>query len=419
VRSVRSGGNDVSSKSEIFSREKLAGYDPLLMARSVALVVGAGALGQNAAQNLALAGIGELRIVDKDRFEEHNRTRSPAYPLPEEQERFGMNKARAVACKLRRLMTTPSPLMRYAENWIEELGDGAFQGVSVVIGCVDRQSARAYLSDRARLHGLPFIEGGFEGPDISLSCYPAARGEQAVTAPCWRCSNQETENEGGAFSCARYARRVEEAGFIPAIQNAAATLAGLQCEAAILSLNPGQDAPLDSHALRLNIRTGQTRKIKLATDRDCPGLHRALDGEPIKLEVKAEDQVGRLLEEVSRHLDGMPTLELNSPLIWNAPCTECKKLTAVRQPDWAWLASPRCEECGGSFPRETEDISSTPLAYCQLTPAHRPRLLQVSCEQIGLPPLSLFEVTGQGGASKFFELAGSVEQLYRLGDVNG
>ena len=136
----------MSAKTEMFSRERLSGYDPECLSRSVALVVGAGALGQNAALNLALSGIGEMRIVDKDEFEPHNRTRSPAYPLRDDATRLGMRKARAVAGKLRPLMTNNEPVMRYADAWIEELGDGAFRDVSVVLSCVDRPSARAYLS---------------------------------------------------------------------------------------------------------------------------------------------------------------------------------------------------------------------------------------------------------------------------------
>src|SRR6185312_10606331 len=131
-------GQAMTTTSEIFSRERLAGYDPERLARAVALIVGAGALGQNTAQNLALAGTGEIRIVDKDQFEPHNRTRSPAYPLPEEVERFGLQKARAVAGKLRPMMTNSDPVMRFADNWIEELGDGAFKNASVVLSCVDK-----------------------------------------------------------------------------------------------------------------------------------------------------------------------------------------------------------------------------------------------------------------------------------------
>src|SRR5437763_147867 len=140
--------------NEIFSRERLAGYEPELLAQSVALIVGAGALGQNVALNLALSGVGEIRVVDRDQFEPHNRTRSPLFPLPEEQAHFGSDKSRVVASKLRPLMTAPRPSVRYAHEWIQALGDGAFKDVSVILSCVDRPSARAYLSDKARAHGI-------------------------------------------------------------------------------------------------------------------------------------------------------------------------------------------------------------------------------------------------------------------------
>lgn len=111
-------------KDKVFSRERLAGYDPKRMNDSKVLIAGAGALGQNTALNLALSGVGELRIVDRDLFEEHNRTRSPLFPLPEEQEIYGLDKASVVARKLGRLMTAPTPVIRWANQWIQELGDG-------------------------------------------------------------------------------------------------------------------------------------------------------------------------------------------------------------------------------------------------------------------------------------------------------
>src|ERR1044072_1122325 len=114
----------LESNNNTFSRERLAGYDPDQINNSTVLIVGAGALGQNTALDLALSGIGEIRIVDADRFEEHNRTRSPAFPLPEEQGTYGLNKAEVVSRKLRRLMTAPKPVMRFANKWIQELGDG-------------------------------------------------------------------------------------------------------------------------------------------------------------------------------------------------------------------------------------------------------------------------------------------------------
>lgn len=404
------------STNEIFSRERLAGYEPERLAQSTALVVGAGALGQNAALNLALAGVGEIRIVDQDQFEAHNRTRSPLFPLPKEQALYGLNKARAVAYKLRPLMTSPRPSVRYAHAWIQALGDGALKGVSVILACVDKPSARAYLSDKARLHGISLVEGGFDAAEISLSCFPGVRGDAARSAPCWRCSHQETEVEGGLFSCPTYAKRVDELGFIPAIQNAAATLAGLQAEAAILLLHEQKRSPLECRALDLNIRTGQSRVIKLSTDPFCPGLHSSLETVPVKLKTSASDTVEQLLQEVSELLDGAARIELDPPLVWTATCTECTRMATVRRRMWEWAMSHRCHACDGAFPLATEKITDTPLIYYYLDSESEEEILKSTCAAIGFPPLALVEASVAEHPSHLFELAGSLEHLYELGE---
>ncbi len=405
----------METNDALFSRERLAGYEPERMARSVALVVGAGALGQNTTLNLALSGVGEIRIVDKDEFEPHNRTRSPAYPLPEERDEIGLGKARAVARKLGRLMTAPAPVMRYAHKWIQELGDGAFKEVSVVVSCVDNPSARAYLSDKARLHGIALVEGGFEAAEITLSSYPAARGEAAQTTPCWRCSHPETV---GAFSCDFYAERVEQAGFIPAIQNAAATLGGLQAEAAIAALHAQMSEPTAARAFDLNIRTGSARVVNLSTDPACPGLHRSLDEPPRRLTTTNEDRVEMLVREIAAHSQADPILLLEFPFIRSAACRECQQMTVVDSPGWAWAMSPRCRECGGEFPRAAAGMSEAPVVESRLTLNSDPELLNLSCGQLGLCPLSLVEALTAPDTSSFFELAGSLEHLFTSGDTH-
>lgn len=403
----------MASVDEIFSRERLAGYEPELLGRGAALVVGAGALGQNVALNLALAGVGEIRIVDRDEFEPHNRTRSPLFPSPEEQERYGLNKARAVALKLIPLMTAPRPQVRYAHAWIQALGDGAFKGVSVILACVDRPSARAYLSDKARLHGIPMVEGGFDAAEISLSCFPAVHGDAARTAPCWRCSHPETEEER-LFSCVAYAKRADAMGFIPAIQNAAATLAGLQAEAAILSLQEQTASPLEFRAADLNIRTGKSRVFNLSADPLC--VHHSLDTSPIKLETAAGDTAGRLLQELGDLLRGVPRVELKPFLVWAVPCTQCARMTEVRRRKWEWAMNPRCMDCGGPFPPAAENVPSMLFNYYYIDPESEGEILRATCAEIGFPPLALVEAAAAGNPPQFFELAGSPEQLYESGE---
>lgn len=408
----------VLENTENFSRERLAGYVPERLSESVALVVGVGALGQNVALNLALAGVREIRLVDHDVFEAHNRTRSPLFPLPAEQERYGFRKAPVVARKLRSLMTAEGPRVRYADRWIQALSDGAFTDVSVVLACVDRPSARAYLADKTRLHGIPFIEAGFHGADVALSCYSAVNGQAAQSAPCWRCSHQQTEAEEALFSCRAYATRVEELGFIPAIQNAAATLGGLQAEAAIVALHKNMDAKLAFHAVDLNIRTGESRLVKLSADSECPGVHRSLDKSPLKLQTTSSAIFGTLLQELTSLLAGNVRIDLDSPLVWTANCPWCTRMIAVHSRMWEWAMNRRCRECGGPFESAT-DQSDTPQVIYYLDASADQEIMNASCAELGFPDLGLLEASVAGQGPELCQMGGSLENLYESGDNDG
>lgn len=407
---------------KVFSRERLAGYDPARMNRSKVLIAGAGALGQNTALDLALSGIGELRIVDRDCFEEHNRTRSPAFPLPEEREIYGLNKASAVARKLQRLMTAPNARIRWANKWIQELGDGAFQDVSVVVSCVDSRIARAYLSDKAREHGLAFVEGGFEAEQLQLTSFPAANDENLRRLPCWRCSHPSLHS---SFSCRNYARRAEAAGIIPAIQNGAAVLGGMQAEATILALHDELNENPIARSFNLDIRTWQSRIVELAADNKCHGVHHCSRAIPIRLQTTADDTVRQLLLEMSEYLGSPARLWLPmrtySTLFWTAPCTtkDCGRMAAVHAPEWRWIMDSRCSVCGGPF----DAVNGTASTYTtpEITLLSNPEVLEATCRRIGFAPLSLIGAAGEdvdlahfenGPPPALFELPGTLDDLY-------
>src|SRR5438552_392866 len=69
----------IAIDDELFSREARAGYDRARLDRGVGVLVGAGALGNNVAQTLALCGLGELRIIDFDHVARSNLTRAPLF----------------------------------------------------------------------------------------------------------------------------------------------------------------------------------------------------------------------------------------------------------------------------------------------------------------------------------------------------
>jgi len=420
----------LESNNNTFSRERLAGYDPDQINNSTVLIVGAGALGQNTALDLALSGIGEIRIVDADRFEEHNRTRSPAFPLPEEQGTYGLNKAEVVSRKLRRLMTAPKPVMRFANKWIQELGDGAFEGVSAVVSAVDSRMARAYLSDKARQHGLAFIEGGFEREYLRLTSFPApADGDELRTLPCWRCLQPSIE---GSLSCSSYARNADAAGIIPAIQNTAAVLGGLQAEATILAIQPELREERAAKYFSLNIRTWQSQTIKLRTDSGCPGVHQDSKAEPIKLQTTADDTVDQLLNEISQHLGSSARLWLplrtSSKLFWTAPCRNrsCGRLVSIKSPEWRWRMHSRCSICGGPFEVVSDVANGSTYTTSEISLLSKPEVLAATGRQIGLAPLTLVGAAGEDATTAHFEntpppavfqLPGSLNDLFESGEA--
>jgi molybdopterin/thiamine biosynthesis adenylyltransferase len=391
----------------IFSRERLAGYNPEVLHPAKVCIVGLGALGENLALNLALSGIGELRLVDFDEFEGHNRTRSPLFPTPAEAGRFGLNKAVVSAHKLLPMMTAPQPVIRFAATAIQQLAAGAFEGVDVVVSCVDSVSARCYLADQCRLLGIAFVEAGFKGPILSLSCFPPATTETAFSAPCYRCSNP---NMLSATSCELYAREAEQQGIIPAIQNGAAALAGLQAEAVIQALHGKY--PLGNKRIFLNLNTGESKMIHLATASNCYGEHKRIQiVEP--LQTPAHAPAGLLLEELAERDGQAPQIWLSETSTWILAdsCKVCGKFVDVQASQWSWLMDPRCQECGGRFPRSQEEwiaLAAQPILGCN-SPAE---MLTLSNATLGLSPLSVVTTFAADQPERYWRMPGTLGDLY-------
>ena len=189
-------------RTELLSRERLAGYDPERLERAVILLVGAGAAGCNIALDLALSGVGELRVVDFDHVEASNVSRAPLFRRERLVGGRVRHKARELAQGFLAFSYAANPLARFAVAPVQALGLGAFQGVDVVISAVDGFRDRAWLSDAARACGVPFIEVGFSAPRGHVSVFPNRSSEE----PGWRCLMPGADT--GGISCALYARSV-------------------------------------------------------------------------------------------------------------------------------------------------------------------------------------------------------------------
>jgi len=79
--------------------------------------------------------------------------------------------------------------------------------------------------------------------------------------------------------------------------------------------------------------------------------------------------------------------------------------------------SPLCEECGGPFPVHARGTLGYNLLYSELTLESDSEVLGATCEQIGLPPLSLVTGAAADSSQAHFKLAGELAELFKLGDA--
>lgn len=128
-------GEDIFPKLSWWKRHKVSG--------ARVMVVGCGALGNEVAKNLALFGVGHLWLVDFDRVEYSNLTRSVLFTQEDAGE--ACHKVHAAAHAIKRLNphVEVTPLVA---DICTEVGLGLIRRMDAVVGCLDNRKARYMLN---------------------------------------------------------------------------------------------------------------------------------------------------------------------------------------------------------------------------------------------------------------------------------
>jgi molybdopterin/thiamine biosynthesis adenylyltransferase len=162
-----------------------------LIASKVALV-GCGALGAVQASLLVRAGIGTLRIIDRDFVEESNLQRQILFD--EEDVKAMLPKAVAAEKKLR----SANSLVQ-VEGLVEDVNASSIErllgGFDLIIDATDNFDARFLLNDYAVKKGIPWIYGACVG-SYGLT-FPILPGDTA----CLRCVFESPPPAGVSPSC--------------------------------------------------------------------------------------------------------------------------------------------------------------------------------------------------------------------------
>jgi len=181
---------DRYSRQILFDKIGEAGQRRLLDAR--VLLVGCGALGTVLANTLVRAGVGFLRIADRDFIELNNLQRQVLFD--EADVRDHLPKAEAAARKLRAInsQVTIDPVIADVNHQnIERLAEGA----DLLLDGTDNFETRFLINDLAIKTKRPWIYGAAIGANGLV--LPIIPGE----TPCLRCVFEEPPPAGSSPTC--------------------------------------------------------------------------------------------------------------------------------------------------------------------------------------------------------------------------
>jgi len=182
--------DDRYSRQILFSQIGAAGQRRL--STSHVLLVGCGALGASHAEMLARAGVGKLRIVDRDFVEFTNLQRQTLFKESDASERL----PKAVAAK-NRLAEINSGIE--VEAIIADVNysnvESLIEGCHLVLDGTDNFQVRYLLNDACVKHRTTWIYGA------AVSSYGTAMTIIPGETPCLRCIFDEMPDAGSAPTC--------------------------------------------------------------------------------------------------------------------------------------------------------------------------------------------------------------------------
>ncbi|HDP96189.1 MAG TPA: ThiF family adenylyltransferase [Euryarchaeota archaeon] len=227
---------------------------------STAVLVGAGALGNEVAKNLALSGFAGITIVDSDTIEMSNLSRCAFFS--EEDAYRKRAKSEALAEAVQHLHPTMS--VDFKKCRIEELPSDFFQQHDIIFGCLDNINARLHVNSHSRLAGKPYIDGSMRGTlgRVFVSLPP--------DGPCLECAANSSHSKIAAlrFSCTGS----ETAVFVPPVPAEITTTSVISALTVRegLRLLSKEAVPLDGQMIYYDGLRNTLELMEVDVDPGCP-----------------------------------------------------------------------------------------------------------------------------------------------------
>ncbi len=349
------------------------------------MIVGAGALGNEVAKNLALMGIGNIFVLDFDVIEAANLSRSVLF-----RERDNDRpKAEIAAARLREL--NPDIQIQYFNGDVRtQVGLGVFRRMDAVIGCLDNREARLAVNRFCHWLGKPWVDGAIQELLGLVRVFVPEEGA------CFECTltEQARREISMRYSCPLLARANILLGKVPTTPTIASIIGGMQAQEALklihgIPVEPGK-------VVHFNGMTNTMHTTSYVRREDCES-HWTY-GEIVELDKRAEDTTLMELLQVARgDLGPEAIIELDQELVLALECRKCETIEEVMRPiSEVSFDAAHCPGCGLVRRVEMTHVITGDEPFL-----HRTLI------SLGVPPLHVIRAHN-GQEYRFYELSGDL-----------
>ncbi len=228
---------------------------------SYVVIIGSGALGGIIATSLVRAGVGKVRIVDRDFIEYHNLHRQVLFD--EDDIRNELPKAVAAERHLKKVNSSVEVEGIVADvNYtnIEKL----IRDANLVLDGLDNFETRFLMNDACLKHGIPWVYGGaISSTGMTMNIIPGK-------TPCFRCFSASPPSGGILPTC----DTVGVIGPVPFI-------IGSMEAAEAMKILIGAEAEINRDLISIDVWKGTFSRLKISRRADCPacnGKYEFLEG---------------------------------------------------------------------------------------------------------------------------------------------
>jgi molybdopterin/thiamine biosynthesis adenylyltransferase/DNA-binding transcriptional regulator YhcF (GntR family) len=351
------------------------------------LVVGAGALGNEVIKNLSLMGIGHIFIVDFDKIEAANLSRSVLF------REMDNNRSKAEVAAARAKNINPDVHVQYMNGDVTtQLGLGILRRMDVVIGCLDNREARLALNRCSYWVNKPWVDGAIQELLGLVRVFVPGQGA------CYECTltEQALRDLSLRYSCPLLARQNILLGKVPTTPTIASIIGAMQSQEALKLINGIEVQP--GKVTHFNGMNNEMHTTAYVARDDCQS-HWTY-GEITELPARAErTTLADLLRIARADLGPDAMIELDQELITSLECPNCHTIEQVLRPlSEVTFEAGHCPTCG-----VLREATMTHVISGEENFLHR------TLASVGVPPLHILRAHN-GVEYRFYELTGDLQE---------